>query len=146
MKKLIVALSLVTFITLSLSSCNKGDSTPLIQQKYTVQLAENEDYVFVLPESIRHDEYKFTTQASHYSISILGKNSKGDQIYQYTPMVNYMGVDRVVVNNGKDETQHPQCGPNGNCQQFGNCMGVQDSRYEITIDFVIGRSNLNASK
>lgn len=140
MKKLMLMLSVVVLTTFALTSCGRPDEKPAIEKTINVQLETNEPYTFVLPQNIRNDEYQFTSQASHYSISVLGANSVGQNIYQYTPETNYTGTDQVTVSNESIEEITGPCGnPNGK-PGFGNCMGGgQVEHYIVTFNFNIGR-------
>ncbi len=149
MKKLVLMLSVAGIATFALTSCNRDHTEePAIEQTIKVQLATNEAYTFVLPKNKRDDVYEFTTQASHYSISTIGKNASGEQIYQYTPALNYSGTDQVIVSNDweKDE-EHPQiCDPQG--PPPGQCGANEgpEEHFIVTFNFEIGRSVLTNSK
>lgn len=140
MKKLFLMLSVVGLATFSLTSCGKPDQKPAIRQTITVQLETNEAYTFVLPQNLRNDAYEFTSQASHYSISVLGTNSVGQNIYQYTPETNYTGTDQVTVSNDWEKEDTGPCGNPQGGPGFGNCMnGGQEDHYVVTFKFNIGR-------
>jgi hypothetical protein len=150
MKKLGLILSVAGMVTFALTSCNRDhNEEPAIEQTLKVQLAQNEAYTFVLPENLRKDAYEFTTQALHYSISTLSKNSSGEQIYQYTPALDYVGTDQVVVTNDheKNEDHSQGCNQQGN-PGFGQCMGGgnPEEHYMVTIDFTVGSLNESASR
>lgn len=139
MKKLMLMVSLSGLITFSLTSCGKEEK-PAVKVEFTVQLTPDQAYTFILPDNKRHDEFEFTTQASHYSVSALGENTLGQQIYQYTPAANYTGTDEVVVNNDYERyEEHHMGGPH-----MGGCMGGEEDHYIVTIHFVIRGTNSNA--
>jgi hypothetical protein len=122
-----------------LTSCNKPEPT-LVEKSFTVNLNENQEYSFKLPESMRHDAYSFTTQASHYNISMIDQNST-EQIYHYLPELDYQGTDQVILTDLREKDEQPECG-------FGICDGngpggprPQDDHHRITINFVVGAAN-----
>jgi hypothetical protein len=139
MKKLMLALSTVGVIAFTLTSCGKKKEAP-VEKTFQVELAQNQSYTFALPENLRKDVYEFSTQASHYSISTLGKNATGEQIYQYTPALDYMGADQVIVRNDQELEEDHQCGFQDGPHQGGGCFGGQEEdHYVVTINFKIGR-------
>ena len=152
MKKLFLMLVLAGAATLSFTSCGKGEPKPAIEQKFTVELSENQSYTFTLPDNTRHDVYAFTSQALHSSTSILSKNASGAPIYQYTPALNYKGTDDVVVSNchaPNGEHQGPPCchpGHQGCCPHNGGCCGGDEDHYMVTIHFVVGQENATSSR
>jgi hypothetical protein len=152
MKKLVLILSVAGMVTFALTSCNRDhDQEAAIEQTLQVELAQNQSYTYSLPENLRKDAYEFTTQASHYSVSTLGKNSAGNQIYQYTPALDYVGTDQVVVSNDheKNENHAPGCNQQGN-PGSGQCMGGgaagPEDHYMVTINFTIGRGDASTTK
>ncbi|HET6992161.1 MAG TPA: hypothetical protein VFJ43_12590 [Bacteroidia bacterium] len=154
MKNLFFVLTIASAAIVGMQSCKKEQQDlqkPAITQTENVQLRANESYTFVLIKNKRDDEYRFTTQAQHYSISTLGVDANGNRVYQYTPALNYVGTDQVVVSN--DWERNESHDPHGNCTagpppppqgnggpQGGNCNGGEEDHYIVTINFVIDNS------
>jgi hypothetical protein len=156
MRKLHVMFAITGLAALSFTSCEKPAHQPAIEKTVTVELATNEAYTFVLPQSQMNDAYEFSSQASHFSVSQLGKNALGQQIYQYTPAFNYEGADEVIVCNDHREPGHSECGHHGG-DHFGECTGGgnggmhggcdgQNDHYRVTIHFQVGSTNSTLTK
>lgn len=140
MKKTIVILATASALLTGMVSCKKKEMPapkPAITQTVNVSLNTNEDYTFSLPKNLRDDEYEITTQASHYSISEVGKNSSGERIYKYTPAADFTGTDVVIVSN--DEEREHQCGqhPPKGIKPPRPPKGEEEDHYIITINFTI---------
>lgn len=144
MKKSGLVLTLAGVLFVALTSCNKPAQT-VVEKTITIQLNENQEYSFVLPESIQRDAYAFLQQASHYNISMIDKNASGEQFYHYLPALDYRGNDQVILSDAPDPSTNaqgePQCGF-GMGQGNGPCGDKpQDDHHRITINFVIGAAN-----
>lgn len=139
MKKTIVLLATASALLTGMVSCKKKEMPspkPAITQTVNVSLKTNEDYTFSLPKNLRDDEYEITTQASHYSISEVGKNSSGKHIYKYTPSTDYAGTDVVIVSN--DEERDHCCPQHQNGPKPPRPpKGPEEDHYTITINFTI---------
>jgi hypothetical protein len=153
MKKTILMLAMTGALVVNMTSCKKGKMHRApVTETINVQLKLNEAYTFTLPKNLRDDEYEFKEQASHASISALGKNANGDRVYSYTPALNYSGLDRVIVSNNEEAEEHEmhgQCGnhnppppPKGNCDGKGG----EEDHYIITINFDVRGSSVISSK
>ena|SRR5687768_10533966 len=142
MKKSGLVLTLVGVLFVALTSCNKSEQT-VIAKMITVQLEPNQEYSFVLPESIQRDAYAFIQQASHFNISMIDKNASGEQFYHYLPALDYRGTDQVILSDAPNQGE-PQCGF-GMGQGNGPCgTKPQDEHHRITVNFVIGAANAGA--
>ncbi|MBC7864319.1 MAG: hypothetical protein IAF38_15175 [Bacteroidia bacterium] len=152
MKKTILILTIAGALVVNMTSCRKEGmrkSRKPIAETINVQMKVNEAYTFVLPKNMRDDSYYFIEQASHSSISALGKNANGDRIYQYTPALNYYGKDRVVVSNAEVEYQaqgscwnpHPADAPKGNCDGKGG----EEDHYIVTINFDVANRQITSN-
>ena len=136
-KKLILMLSISGLILVGTQSCRKkeGPPKPAIQETINVQLKVNEVYTFVLPENKRDDDYQISTNAAHAKISQLGKDASGNQIYQYTPVLDFAGTDQVIVSNDEELREHHDHQgppPHGGCNKGG-----EEDHYIVTINFTI---------
>jgi hypothetical protein len=138
-----LVLSVVGTSVLCLTSCGR-EKQPTIEKSYTIELTENQEYSFVLPDDKRKDPYQFTVQGAHYSSSVVTKNASSEQVFQYVPASGYHGMDQVVVTNANENGEH-SCGNNGG-SNFGQCCGnggggcfnhSEDDHYKITFNFVI---------
>jgi hypothetical protein len=144
MKKTIVLLATASALLTGMVSCKKKEMPapkPAITQTVNVSLNANEDYTFSLPKNLRDDEYEITTQASHYSISEVGKNSSGERIYKYTPATDFTGTDVVVVSNDEEREQH--CSPKHHKgpKPPRPPKEQEEDHYIITFNFIIDTSN-----
>lgn len=135
-------LAMASFLVVGMTSCDKEEEMEeAITQNLEVKLMMNEDYTFTLPENLRDDKYEITSPAAHASISIVGLDAQGNQIYQYTPEENYTGTDLVVLSNDQEREEHgnrPPHPPKGFHlrKKPGNC-GEKEDHYIITIQFTI---------
>ena len=94
----------------ALQSCQKAERVAaLVEKTVNATLKVNESYTFTLPSNQSDDPYQITTQASHSSISELGKNTAGDMVYNYTPALDFAGTDMVVITT-VEETHTGTCG------------------------------------
>jgi hypothetical protein len=95
-----------------LQSCNKemlDKEGTLIQQTELAKIKANETYTFVLPANVTDDDpFQITRQAANFTVSELGKNADSQEIYTYTPAVDFVGTDTVVISN-----DHPHGGGAG---------------------------------
>jgi hypothetical protein len=142
MKKSSLLLAMASFLVVGMTSCEKGEEMEeAITQNLEVKLMMNEDYTFTLPENLRDDKYEIVSPATHASISLVGLDAQGNQIYQYTPEENYSGTDLVVLSNDQvreeqcNRPPHPRKGLHlrkkpGNCEE-------KEEHYIITINFQI---------
>ena len=116
MKKLSILFTFAALVALSFTSCRKKEDEVQISKTETVSLKVNESYTFTLPKNTTDDLYAITAAASHASISSLGKNSAGEDIYQYTPAKDFYGTDNVTVAT-VEETHPGKPGGHGKCQK-----------------------------
>jgi len=142
MKKSSLMFAIASFLVVGMTSCEKGEEMEeAITQNLEVKLMMNEDFTFTLPENLRDDKYEIISPATHASISLVGLDSQGNQIYQYTPAENYSGTDMVVLSNDQEREEHgnhPPHPPKGNRPKNkpGNCE-EKEEHYIITINFQI---------
>lgn len=158
MKKLFFLLTISGTAIVGMQSCNKNDMQEVekaaITQTVDAQLKANESYTFTLTKNLRNDEYRFVTQASHASVSSLGVDASGNRIYKYTPALNYVGTDQVVVSNDwEKDGAHPHndtCTgppPQGNPPPHnGNCDKGEEDHYIVTINFTVTDAQTTAVK
>lgn len=134
---MILLLSVSGLILVSAQSCRKKEEPkPAIQKTINAQLKPNEAYTFVLPENKRDDDYEIRTNASHAKISLLGKDASGNQIYQYTPVLDFTGTDQVIVSNDEELREHHD--HHGPPPPHGGCgKGGEEDHYIVTINFTI---------
>ena len=143
MKKVIVLLTGV--MVLGNVACRKKEHPPkpAIQQTVNVQLKTNQAYTFTLPKNKRDDAYEITANPQHATVSQIGRDAAGNQIYQYTPVANFSGNDQVIVGNDEELREHadhpkphphffPHPHPKGDCDK-----GEEEDHYVITIHFTI---------
>lgn len=142
MKKWNSMLAIASFLVVGMTACEKGEEMEeAITQNVQVTLRMNEDYTFTLPENLRDDKYEITSPATHASVSVVGVDAQGNQIYQYTPEENYVGTDMVILSNDQEreeQVEHPSHPPKGHRPKNkpGNC-GDKEDHYIVTIQFTI---------
>lgn len=142
---------------LSLVSCQKETVNALVTQDVAATLKVNESYTFVLPTDDNDDPYSITSQASNYRVSQIGTDASGQTVYEYTPSLDFVGTDSVVVSNDHehgggchgDSTHHE--GGHGHHGGGHGLLGhhphrpknddAADTHHEITIRFNIVGSN-----
>lgn len=146
-KKTTLFLAVASLSVIAIQSCKKEEQHPApITETFSIELKANQSYTFTLPKNKRDDSYEITTQSTHYVISEVGKDASGNRIYQYTPSLNYIGADQVVLANPKE----------GGPEDHGNCKGKprphlnrgeseegEEDHYIITINFTIDNSSSN---
>jgi|GEM_PF-2048778 len=146
MKKAALLLALASVVVIEMQSCKKEPSPKLpVAETHNIQLKANESYTFTLPQA--REEYRITTQGSHYTISEVGKDASGNMIYRYTPVQDYTGTDQVVLSNAKDEhpPQHGNCGSKPSLlpppkHSHGDCDKDKGDHYIVTINFTMEKS------
>jgi hypothetical protein len=133
-------------VVTSITSCRKEEKySPPVVQNITANLKVNESYTFTLPSTDSKHPYTITTAAQHSSISLLNKGGNGNDIYQYTPALNYSGSDFVSIANF-DNHQGPQgngCQNGGGCGHGGHHGGCDDDDGQqniVNITFNVGTS------
>jgi hypothetical protein len=153
MKKMTLVLATASLIAIGTQSCKKEENhKPPITETYSVQLKANEAYTFSLPKNKRDDAYEITTQSTHYTISQVGKDASGNRIYQYTPALNYVGADQIVVANPKEDDQDHDNGGKPEHHHLlppphhghGDCDGGEEDHYIITINFTIENTSVTS--
>jgi hypothetical protein len=153
MKKITLLLAAASLVVIGTQSCKKEENhKPPISQTLSIELKANESYSFTLPKNKRDDSYEITTQSNHYSISEVGEDASGNRIYKYTPSLNYVGTDQVVVANPKEDGQEHQGNCNGKPEHHllppphkhqEVADGGEEDHYIITINFIIDNSSTN---
>jgi hypothetical protein len=156
MKKLFFLFTITSVAVVGMQSCKKDEIEKApITQTVSAQLKANESYTFTLTKNTRDDEYRFVTQAQHAKVSSLGVDAAGNRIYSYTPELNYVGTDQVIVSNDWErDGAHPHndtCTdppPQGNPPPHnGNCgKGGEEDHYIVTINFTINDAQTTAAK
>ena len=128
-KSLIIAVSIVS---IGFYSCKKEtkSGTPIVSN-LNITIKQNETYTYTMPVNSASTAYRITTPASHYTMSLVCKNSCGAYIYQYTPSINYCGNDFVCIDN---------TGNNGGCMNGNNNNNGEQST-AVNIHFTIGNCN-----
>jgi hypothetical protein len=130
MKKLLFFIALSGFILGGLQSCQKIDNEPLKSQVLTIHLKVNESFTFTLPATEDDDEqFRVIGQANHFSQSSIVKSGSGEQVYKYTPALDYSGTDTVVLSNESDS--------NSNNGGNNHCGDGDDELATITINFTM---------
>ena len=127
------SLFILCFVVLLITSCEKEENQ--VTQTINVTLLKNQPYTYTVPENESDDPYQITDQASHYLISELTElcfASGGPLTYEYTPALNYVGKDRVVIANVEEEhgKGHHGKGKGGKC-------GEMETEKTIIINFTI---------
>jgi len=152
MKRRIVLLSIIALATASITSCKKEEQEKAaITQPYNIVLKANEAYTFTLPKNKRNDAYEFTTAAAHASISEIGTDASGNPMYSYTPELNYVGSDQVVLSNDYEREEHAHKPPHKPLLPLGpkpkgDCNGGEEDHYIVTINFVVEQGSTARSK
>ncbi len=110
------------FATLTVVACRKEEQEVTVTtQEINMSLKQNEAYTFALPTG--KCNYKITTDAAQASVSLISKDANGNNIYSYTPKLNYIGSDNVSLSNKKEgechsEHHHPHLGlPKQHCNE-----------------------------
>lgn len=145
MKKNLSIICLITS-TLFISSCMREDlpqkDEPIIERTtINVELKKNQSYTYSVPQNLSDDPYQITEQAKHASKSELSTTL----IYTYTPALNYVGTDQVIIANVEEQHNGNQhgCGNGGgnNSNHNHGCSGGKNQDQEteriITINFII---------
>jgi len=153
MKKTIILLAVAVLGIAGLPSCKKEKQPqPPITTNLNITLKQNQAYTFTMPANGTPLPYKITSQAAHYSISTVGKDANGNEVYQYTPELNYTGTDKVTINNLKEEGG--SCGNGGPHPHGGPCGGHHGNDHDeddiqpniVNISFNIGTSVNNTER
>lgn len=92
MKKLNV-LFLALGFAFMLNSCSKSEEIQNVALAQTIN--QNQSYTFELP--VTDDPYKVTTEAKNASISLIGIGTNGNPVYNYTPNLDFVGTDQIVL-------------------------------------------------
>ena len=126
MKKSISLFALVILIGIAFQSCCKRDMQPSVSKPVTTNvnttLKENQSYQFSIPVATNGQPFNIVTQATHSSVSYINTDVSGNNIYQYTPAVNYTGEDFVSISNNSLNEVQPVCSNcNSGCHGGGSC-------------------------
>lgn len=164
MKKIVFMCAFAGLVLASLVSCNKADRVPAIErQTVDASLKVNESYTFTLPASKEDAGYLISTQASNFRVSEIGLDATGENmVYTYTPMIDFVGQDQVVIsspeeNEGEHHCTHSSTVSSTSTTQGGNMMhhtnhhnfnhhhhGGED-QLEITINLTVVSSNTDGN-
>ncbi len=142
MKKSIILLAITVLGIVGFQSCKKEEHhQPPVVTNLNIALTQNEAYAFTLPANTTPKPYRISNQAGHYTISFVSKDATGNEIYQYTPALNYNGTDKVTVENTKEGA--PDHGNGGGCNHHQGHGGHDDDDDEVqanivNINFTIG--------
>jgi hypothetical protein len=147
MKKSIVLLALLATTAAILPSCTKEENhKPPITTTVNKDIADNESFTFILPHNSSENLYKSVRQAQHASVSLVSIDAAGNDIYQYTPALDYNGSDRVVVANEEEHGQS-KCGNHGGSGKCGghhNCSKGKDNDQDNIVIFNITIKNTSS--
>jgi len=133
--KNIFTLLAVAVIAVAFQSCKKAEQPhgQTVTQTVSETMRMNESYTFTLPANTTDDPYRVTAQPLHASLSDLGKDASGNDVYRYTPTKDYTGTDRAVI----ATTEEHRGGPNGGNMQ-GGCQHHNGDRHrEAEIQHVV---------
>lgn len=154
MKKMNLIFALVVITALITSSCKKecDKHNHQTNQVFNITVNENTTYTYNLPSAPQNGNYSISQQPNDYITSAIQTTpSSNAMIYSYTPALNFVGSDMVVLS-----TQNPQhsggCNGNhnGNCNNQCNHNGDHDNDdvSTITINFnvvAVKMTNTNLS-
>jgi hypothetical protein len=153
MKKITVILALmstVLFLAPSCKKCDRDQQNQALTQTVTASINENTSYTFEVPASNNHNPFQIATQATNFKVSQIATTATGSVVYQYTPTLNYVGSDQVILSNESGPVMGTPPPPpngsnnmNGGCGHnpppqcnHGNCPGHDDSM-SITINITV---------
>ncbi len=127
---LMLTTAIVMFFT---SACRKDENGVTITKVINIEINANNSYTFDVPHAGDADDLmQITKQASHFLKSQITPSSNGNVAFAYTPELNYVGTDEVLISNG--EGAHGNGGKGGH----GNCGGSGKHHDDTTIyDFKI---------
>jgi hypothetical protein len=134
MKNLTLIFAISLTAVLFTSSCKKEDNKQN-NQVVNVTINENANYTYAAPTGNQGGNYTISQQASHYlSSSILPTMTASGTIYSYTPALNYVGGDQVVLSTSNSQ-HNGGCGgnQNGNCSHHDNHCDHHDNDDNNTI-------------
>lgn len=134
MKNLTLLFTIALTISLFTSSCKKEDDKQN-NQVINVTINENANYTYTVPSTSQGGNYSISQQASHYLASTIANVSGTTSMtYNYTPALNYVGSD-VVVLSSSDSHHGGGCQHNqgGNCNHQGGHCDHHDSDDNSTI-------------
>ena len=152
MRKVFSFLALAATSLLLTQSCNKmsmRDKPVTTTQTVNASISENAGYSYTLPAASTGSVSQITTSALHSSASAITTDANGNNVYNYTPAVNYSGTDVVVITT-KTEEQHGGChgGPGGMGNHVGNGSNHDDDDNTTitTINLTVTPANQAISK
>ena len=126
------------FAVLIFASCSKkdavvsGNPNASVDATQIINATINTDFTYELP--LTSPDIKIHKQASHFSLSTIGIDSKnGNKIYQYLPEKGFTGTDEVML---KDTRTYLNYMDGGGCNNMSNAQNVTKTSY-IKIKFSI---------
>ncbi|MCX6351939.1 MAG: hypothetical protein NTX03_08750 [Bacteroidetes bacterium] len=155
MKKIYSILAVAVLLSGFLSSCEKEESE-IVVKNINVTLNTNEAYSLDLGKIEKDEAPSISSEASHFSVSMLDKNASGNSIYVYTPALDYAGTDNVqikVSENEEMEHHHKDADhhkdpkdkadkDNHNDKDHHDCNDEDDEQTIYNITFTINKSQL----
>ena len=120
------------------ASCSKkdavvsGNPNASVDATQIINATINTDFTYELP--LTSPDIKIHKQASHFSLSTIGVDSKnGTKIYQYLPEKGFTGTDEVML---KDTRTYHNYMDGGGCNNMSDAQNATKSSY-IKIKFNI---------
>jgi len=120
------------------ASCSKkdavvsGNPNASVDATQVINATINTDFTYELP--LASTDIKIHKQASHFSLSTIGVDSKnGTKIYQYLPEKGFTGTDEVTL---KDTRSYVNYMEGGGCNNMSDAQNVTKTSY-IKIKFSI---------
>jgi len=120
------------------ASCSKkdavvsGNPNASVDATQVINATINTDFTYELP--LASTDIKIHKQASHFSLSTIGVDSKnGTKIYQYLPEKGFTGNDEVTL---KDTRSYVNYMEGGGCNNMSDAQNVTKTSY-IKIKFSI---------
>ena len=100
MKKTVLILAVTFCLTTLSQSCTKDSTTEPSTKAIDVSLKVNQSYQYDLGGFGIEEGAGIATQASHFLISIVYRDSSGNTpniFYKYMPAANFIGTDEVTL-------------------------------------------------
>lgn len=108
MKKLNVLFLALGFAFI-LNSCSKSEEYQNVALAQTIN--QNQSFTFELP--ITDDLYKVAQEAKNASISLIGVGATGNPVYNYTPNLDFVGTDQIVLTTDEHKEKPEKRGHHG---------------------------------
>lgn len=139
MKNLALLLVTVALFSFTFTACKKENKT--VNKVIEVTLEPNQAYSYTIPKLGDADDVtEITTAATHAITSTLTPvGSSGENVFNYSPTLDYIGTDVVVVSANETSTNTHSCntGNHGNKQCGGHHHDCGNDTYTFNINIKV---------